>query len=166
MPPRFLLLVLPPVLAILFLFIAPKGRAWTETISTEQAILLHMVRLPVELVLFLLYTYKQVPQLMTFEGGNLDILSGLSAPMTWWLYKKGKVNKTVLLTWNFICLGLLVNIVSRAVLTAPLPFQQLAFDQPNVGMLYFPFVWLPCFIVPAVLFCHLAVIRKLLTAKA
>ena len=42
------------------------------------------------------------------------------------------------------------------------PFQQFGFDQPNIAMLYSPFVWLPCFIVPTVLFSHLVCIRKYL----
>jgi hypothetical protein len=62
--------------------------------------------------------------------------------------------------WNWICLALLLNIVVRAVLSAPSPIQQFAFDQPNIAILHFPFVFLPGFIVPAVLFCHLAIFAK------
>jgi hypothetical protein len=65
------------------------------------------------------------------------------------------------LLWNFICLGLLVNIIVNAVLSAPFPFQQFGFSQPNIAVLYFPYVWLPCGIVPLVLLSHLAVIRQL-----
>jgi hypothetical protein len=54
-----------------------------------------------------------------------------------------------------------LNIVVNAALSAPVPFQQFAFDQPNIAVLYFPFVWLPGFIVPLVLFAHLAAIQKL-----
>jgi hypothetical protein len=68
--------------------------------------------------------------------------------------------------WNFICLGLLLNIVINAILAAPFPFQQFAFDQPNRGVLYFPFIWLPGFIVPAVLLSHLVNIRQLLSQPA
>jgi len=63
--------------------------------------------------------------------------------------------------WNVICLGLLFNIVINAILSAPTIFQAQAFDQPNIGVFYFPFVWLPCFIVPAVLFSHLVCLKKL-----
>jgi hypothetical protein len=52
-----------------------------------------------------------------------------------------------------------------AILSAPGLFQTRAFDQPNVGVLYFPFVWLPGFIVPAVLLSHLVVLTKLLFSK-
>jgi len=33
--------------------------------------------------------------------------------------------------WNFVCLGLLLNIVINALLSLPSAFQQFAFDQPN-----------------------------------
>ncbi|MEO8588376.1 MAG: hypothetical protein ABI432_03330 [Flavobacteriales bacterium] len=69
------------------------------------------------------------------------------------------------MAWNIACIGLLVNIVARAVLSAPFPFQQLAFDQPNIAVLYFPFVWLPCCVVPLVLLAHLATLRKLLVRE-
>ena len=67
----------------------------------------------------------------------------------------------MILLWNFIALVLLINIVVNAVLSAPFPFQQFAFDQPNIAVLYFPFVLLPAFIVPIVLFGHLVSIRQL-----
>jgi hypothetical protein len=66
-----------------------------------------------------------------------------------------------LLAWNFLCLGLLINIVFTALLSAPFPFQRFAFDQPNIALAYFPFTWLPCWIVPLVLLSHLVSIRKL-----
>lgn len=38
--------------------------------------LVNVVSIPVEIVLLLLYLHLAVPRLMTFEGGNIDILSG------------------------------------------------------------------------------------------
>ena len=102
-----------------------------------------------------------------FAGGNFDILSGLSAPVLFYMgFAKKRVHVRLLLIWNFICLGLLINIVVHAILSAPFPFQQLAFDQPNIAILYFPYVWLPGFIVPLVLLSHLAAIRQLVKANA
>jgi len=46
-------------------------------------------------------------------------------------------------------------------LSAPSPIQKIAFEQPNIAILYFPFCWLPTFIVPIVLFSHLVAVRKL-----
>jgi len=59
----------------------------------------------------------------------------------------------------------LFNIVLTAILSAPLPIQQLAFDQPSIAVMYFPFVYLPGFIVPIVLFSHLVSLKKLMQAS-
>jgi hypothetical protein len=100
---------------------------------------------------------------MTFEGRNFDILSGITAPFIYYFgFIKNKLDKKIILAWNFLCLGLLINIVGIALLSAPFPFQKFAFSQPNIALAYFPFVWLPCCIVPLVLFSHLVTIRQLI----
>jgi hypothetical protein len=126
----------------------------------------HIIRIPVEIVLFWLFLNKTIPQLMTFEGRNFDILSGLTAPFTYYFgFVKQNLSRNMLLIWNFICLGLLINIVANAALSIPTPFQQFGFEQPNIAVLHFPFVWLPGCLVPMVLFAHLVNIRQLLLKK-
>lgn len=162
-PPRFVLMVVPPFLVIIILFITKKGRQFIDSLSAEILTGLHTIRIFVEIILWWLFTYKYVPQLMTFEGRNFDILSGITAPfIVYFGFVKPKLGKTFMLIWNVICLLLLINIVINAILSAPFPFQQFAFDQPNVAVMYYPFVWLPCFIVPVVLLSHLVLIRRLL----
>ncbi len=162
-PPRFILLVLPTLLFIIALFATAKGRQYIDSLDAGRLTLVHIVRIPVELVLLWLCIHKMVPQLMTFEGRNFDILSGLTAPVIFYFgFVKKQINKNLILLWNFLCIGLLFNIVINAVLSAPFPFQQFGFDQPDIAVLYFPFVWLPCCVVPLVLFSHLATIRQLL----
>jgi hypothetical protein len=161
-PPRFLLAIAPPVLAIILLLLSKKGRSLVMTWDLRWMTILHVVRIPVELVLFWLFTQKAVPQLMTFEGNNFDIISGISAPLILWAgFRKGRPNKALLLAWNSICLLLLINIVVHAILSSPVPFQQFAFDQPNIAVLFFPYVWLPAFVVPVVLLMHLVAIIKI-----
>lgn len=104
---------------------------------------------------------------MTFEGRNFDIAAGITAPfVAWFAFKNKDIRRKILLAWNFICLALLINIVVTALLTAPSPIQKIAFDQPNIAVLYFPFSWLPVFIVPVVLFAHLSSIRQLLKKES
>ena len=166
-PPRILLLVLPPILLIIGLFTTSKGRQFLDSLDIKTLTILHTVRIPVELVLFWLFVNKTVPELMTFEGRNFDILSGLTAPIIFYFgFIKKQLDKKIILIWNFICLGLLFNIVANAILSAPFPFQKFAFDQPNIAILYFPFNWLPSCIVPLVLLSHLATIRQLLKSKS
>lgn len=158
-PPRFLLAIGIPILIVLYLTFSKTVNSW----SLRWLTMLHVVRIPVELVLYWLYVHRQVPELMTFEGSNFDILSGITAPIIFWIgFTNKQPRKWLLLTWNIICLLLLFNIVIHAILSAPVPFQQFAFDQPNVAVLYWPYVWLPAFIVPVVLLAHLVAIKKLL----
>jgi len=163
-PPKIILFgVLPALIAIFFLFITRKGKLFIDKISMQMLTYVHLIRIPVELILYGLFLNGAIPELMTFEGRNFDILAGITAPFIGFFgIAQSKMGKTTLLLWNFICLGLLLNIVVTAMLSAPSPFQQLAFDQPNIAILYFPFSWLPAFIVPLVLFAHLAAIRKLI----
>jgi hypothetical protein len=164
MPPRIVLLgILPGVLALILLFTIPASRRAIVKLPLLQLTYLHAIRVPVELVLYGLCMHKVIPEIMTFEGRNFDILAGLTAPLVaYWGIGKRKMAKAGLLVWNFASLGLLINIIVHALLSAPSPFQQLAFQQPNVAIIYFPFHWLPTIVVPTVLFAHVAAIKNLM----
>lgn len=155
-PPRFVLLTLPPVILISMLFATAKGRAFLDGFDMKTLSLIHIVRIPVELILFALSVHHAVPRLMTFEGGNLDILSGISAPVIWYFgYQKQKISRGWLIAWNLVCLGLLFNIVVRALLSL----------SPSMALVHFPYSWLPGFVVPAVLLTHLVALRQLIKNK-
>lgn len=161
-PPRFILMIAPVVLLMIVLFTTRGGKQWIDLMDLRWLTLVHIVRVPVELCLHQLYLEGWIPEVMTYEGRNWDILSGISAPLIFiWAFRNNQTNRKVLVVWNVICIALLLNIVAHAVLSAPSPFQQLAFDQPNKAVLYFPFNWLPSAIVPMVLFAHLAAFRQL-----
>lgn len=164
LPPKILLFgVLPPLLLVVLLFNTQGGKQFIDSLPLRQVTNIHMVRVPVEVVLFALFLHKTVPELMTFEGRNFDIIAGITAPLIAYLgFTKNLIPKKVLLFWNVCCLGLLLNIVVNGLLSAPTPFQQFAFTEPNIALLYFPFSWLPTFIVPMVLFSHLVATRQLL----
>ncbi|GGD44289.1 hypothetical protein GCM10011514_05280 [Emticicia aquatilis] len=162
-PPRILLSLLPVFIFIGVLFNSQKGKAFIDSLSLEKLTLLHTVRVPVEIVLYWLFLHKAIPQLMTFEGRNFDILAGITAPIIYYfVFVKKKLSHKILLGWNIVCLLLLINIVVNAILASPVPFQQFAFEQPNIAILYFPYNLLPSVVVPLVLFSHLVVIRRLL----
>ncbi len=162
MPPKFSLAIFPPLLTIIILFTTLSGRKFIDSLPLSTLTWLNTVRIAVEIGLYWLFIHKTIPQLMTFEGRNFDIFSGITAPLIAWLgFVKNKLPKRAILAWNIICLLLVLNIVTHGILSVPTPFQQFAFDQPNIAVLYFPFVWLPAFIVPVVIFTHLVSIRRL-----
>lgn len=163
LPPRFIGLVFPPFFLIVGLFLTQKGKDYLHTFEIKTLVLFHCIRFGVEIVLYMLANHKVIPELMTFEGRNFDILAGITAPFIYYFgFIKKQISKNLLLSWNVIGIFLLFNIVANAILSAPTPLQQLAFEQPNIAVLYFPYVWLPCCLVPLVLFSHLVTIRHLL----
>jgi hypothetical protein len=164
-PPRFFLVVAPAIIALVLLVILPSRKMLTR-LPLRYLTAIHIVRIPVELILWWLYHEGYVPRLMTFEGGNMDILAGLSAPFVVWLgfqdaYTYTQTQRRFLLIWNGLMLLLLANILVRAVLSLPVSFQQFAFAQPNIAVNAFPFVWLPSVIVPMVIFCHVVSVLQL-----
>ncbi len=162
--PRFQLLLLPPLFFIIIQFCTRRGRAFIDRLDIKILTIIHIVRLPIEVVLYWLFIAKAVPQLMTFEGRNFDIIAGTTAPIIYYFgFVKTMLNKSILFVWNILCLGLLINIVVNGLLSAPSPFQQFGFEQPNVAILHFPFMFLPACIVPIILFSHLVSIRQLRT---
>ncbi|MHC2992485.1 hypothetical protein OB13_13155 [Pontibacter sp. HJ8] len=154
-PPRFAF-VLVPIAIFIVLGLLPRYR--NEVLKHRHlaaSTFLHTVRVPVEIVLYLLFTYKMIPELMTFEGRNFDIAAGLTAPVIGLLILTKKANNTLLIAWNGIALCLVSFIMLNGILSAELPFQQFGFEQPNRAILYFPFILLPAVIVPIVIYTHL-----------
>jgi hypothetical protein len=166
-PPKILLIgILPTILTVIVLFATSKGRQFIDSLPLKNLTYLNIVRIAVEIILFCLFLNGAIPELMTFEGRNFDVIAGISAPIiVYFGLTKNKLNRQTILVWNFICLGLLVNIIVNAFLSAPSPIQKFAFDHPNIAILNFPFSWLPTFIVPIVLFGHLTSIRQLIRKK-
>lgn len=165
-PPKIGFGIIPTFLASIFLFFSEKGRAFMDSFDLEQVTLANTIRIPVELGLAWLAHQGAVSVWQTFAGANFDIFSGLTAILVWYLFFKTKrLPKIGMLIWNIGALILLLTIVTISTLAAPFPFQQLAFEQPNIAIFYFPFNLLPMLIVPLVLLGHLVSIRQLLRRK-
>ena len=162
MPPRLVLLVGPVLLLILTLFVLPKSRAAINRMPITTLTYIHIVRIPVELCLWWLFGAGLVAQAMTFEGINFDIIAGITAPFAGvFLVGKKVSNKLGAIIWNIVCLGLVLNIVIRAVALTPYFYDGSGPELQNLAVFEFPFIWLPTFVVPAVIFSHIASLMQL-----
>ena len=165
-PPRLFLMVAPPLIAMAALFVTARGRQTLDSFDIGALTFLQVFRFPVELVLYWLHAATLVPLLMTFEGRNWDIITGVTAPFIWIIcFVRRTGGRGTLLSWNVAGLILLMNILINAALSVPTDFQKFAFDMPNTAILYFPFAWLPSFLVPLALLSHLISIRQILSGK-
>lgn len=164
LPPPFTFMgFIPSFILMSVLFLTISGRRFIDTLSLFDLALLSIIRIPVEIVLYWLFMERLIPEAMTFQGYNFDILAGITAPfIAYFGYKQSILNNTILILWNIVSLLLLITIILLSIFSFPSVIQQYAFAQPNIGMLYFPFFWLPSFIVPIVFFSHLVAIRQLM----
>lgn len=162
-PAKVPIVVLPSFALLFYTLFSSSGKKFILSLNLKTLTLIHTIRIPVELVLFLLFTHKAIPEIMTFEGRNFDILAGISAPIIYYFtFIKNNIGRNGLLLWNIISLGLLINIIVYAIFSLETPIQQFGFNQPNRAILYFPFIWLPAVVVPLVFFSHCAAIQRLL----
>lgn len=165
-PPRLILLGIIPAILLIGVYLIFFRTSFIEKLPLKALTLVHIVRIPVELVLYWLAAAHAVPRMMTFTGYNFDIISGIAAPIVYWFaFRGGEMRRGLILVFNIFGLLLLINIISIAALSLPSPLQQLNYGEANKAVLYFPYVWLPTIVVPIVLFSHLASIYKLLAEK-
>jgi hypothetical protein len=163
MPPRFALAILPSLIIIVGLFTFKKGKEFLDALDLRFLLMIHFLRIPVEWCLYDLYQQAMIPEIMTFEGRNFDILIGISAILIYLItYTFKRYNRALLIVWNVTGMIFLLNIVVHAILSVQSPIQQFGFDQPNRAVLEYPFVLLPAVVVPLVLLSHLASLRKLI----
>ena len=161
MPPRMLFALLPALGLTVMVYRIVK----IHTIDIKWLIGVNVLRFPIELILFQLYEEGMIPQRMTFQGLNWDILSGISAVILLIMNFKNILRNRGIVIWNILALLLLIVIIFLAILSAPSPFQQFDFEQPNIAVLHYPFTWLPAVVVPIVLLSHFLIFKKLITNK-
>jgi hypothetical protein len=161
-PPTVLLLVGALTLMTAGICFSGIGARLREHNSLAWLVGFQAFRVPVELLLHRLYGEGVIPVQMTYEGRNFDIVSGAGAALLGLLLWRGvAVPQVVLWLWNVVGLGLLLNIVGVAILSAPVPFRYFVDGVPNLLPSTFPYVWLPSFLVQAALAGHLLVWRAL-----
>ncbi len=133
----------------------------TAAQNSRLLLSIHVLRIPVELVLYQLYLQHKMPLSMTYKGINFDIIMGISALflLAYNLLSGKQINRSFLIAWNILGIGFLLFIVVLAILSSPLPIQQFAFDQPNIAVLAFPYCLLPAGVVPLVLMAHILLLK-------
>ena len=72
-PPRFLF-ILPPTF-LLIIFITTRYTEQIKQLDFVSLTFIHTIRIPVEIIIHTWFIYELVPQEMTYEGRNFDILA-------------------------------------------------------------------------------------------
>ena len=163
-PPMFVLLLAAVVLAV----VTAMSRVGSRLVAEAGIVWLIGVqafRVAVEVFLDWGHRAHLVPIQMTFEGRNWDIVSGVSAAGVAWLAARRQAPRWLILAWNCVAAALLLNIVVIAMLSMPTLLRRFQNEPANSFIAYFPYIWLPTFLVQLALFGHLLVFRWLREAR-
>ena len=145
------------------------GRRLAEHLPLALIVGFQGFRVAVEVMLHQASVEGVIGAQMTWSGLNFDVVSGITGlGLGLWLWKRGDARadepRALLWGWSVLGLGLLLTIVSIAVMSIPGPLR--LFDgPPNVWIATVPFVWLPTMMVMAALLGHLLLLRRLLGAR-
>jgi hypothetical protein len=160
-PPGPAFVLLPVIVVVVFLALSNEGARIAQSIPLWALLGTQVFRVGVELLIYKLYVDGFAPRLMTFEGGNIDIFIGASAPLIAWVATTGKLGQHTALIWNFIGLAALGNIAIRALGTTPGVLNFLHVEMPDVAIGMFPFTYLLGFFAPLALVLHIFAIRSI-----
>jgi hypothetical protein len=154
------ILVIPLIATLVFTF----SKTFTEVLShipQHRLAYLQSFRIFVEILIWMLFVDNLLPVQMTFEGRNFDVISGITGVIVGYLSSRGKLSRTKLIIWNIACLGLLINIVTIAILSMPVPFRVFMNEPSNTVVGQFPISLLPAMLVPLAYMLHFFSLRKL-----
>jgi hypothetical protein len=164
-PPRLPIALVFPMIVLIIILIRSKNLDSILAHTPPQWLLnIQFFRFFVEILLWFLFLAQQLPERMTFEGYNFDILAGITGPIFAYLcFANQQHKKWLAIIWNIAGLLLLLNIVSIALLSMPTPLQVFPEDNTIVGS--FPVALLPTILVPIAYYMHLLSLRQLLKAS-
>lgn len=162
-PPRFVIVVIIPMVAFILLMRFGKLDQYLQEIPPSWLITIQLFRLPVEIGLLLLFLDGVIPEQMTFEGLNFDVLSGVAAPfIAFFAFSGGNFRKKLAIAYNIAGLVLLATIVTIAFISTPTPIRVFMNDPANTAIADFPYVLLPGMLVPIAYYMHGFSLRQLL----
>jgi hypothetical protein len=159
-PPGIVWVVGPVVLFVVFVVVRFNiGARVAAAIPLWLILGFESFRIGVELLVHRLWEDGLVPKLLTYEGGNVDMVFGLSAPIIAWIATTGRLGLRLAMSWNVLGLLSLANVTASAVLTGPIKL--ISTDVPTVAMGFFPYTFIPGFLVPLAVTLHVLAIRAI-----
>ncbi|HEX4947983.1 MAG TPA: hypothetical protein VFZ34_15025 [Blastocatellia bacterium] len=166
LPPRIAFGLVPTLLGIVVLSASPRVRHFLFAAPETWLIAYQVYRVPLEIVLWLLFSANLLPVQMTFEGRNFDIVPALLAPfIAWFCFVKKSWSRVIAVIWNVAGFLLVINVATMGLLSAPTPFRVFLNEPSTRFVADFPYIWIPTFLVPLALFGHVMSLLQLLKKR-
>ena len=108
LPPRMFLFGFAPALGLIALAFLVARKSFVSALPIALLMIVHVIRIPVELTLSWLSQAGAVPEVMTYHGTNFDIISGVTAPLAFYFALKntsGPALRTSSIRWRALTNG-------------------------------------------------------------
>lgn len=163
LPPRFVVFIILPVFIFTGIFLnKQKNKEWIQQIPTSWLVLVQSFRLIVEIIFVFSITAGILPENVTIEGYNMDMIFAVSAVLVWFAYTRKWIGEQVLLAWNYLGLVVLASIIfvfmttifaSEAVYGEYIPM--------SIEFTMWPYNLVAGFLMPSAVFIHVLSIVQL-----
>ncbi|MFT4521990.1 MAG: hypothetical protein ACI8ZN_000929 [Bacteroidia bacterium] len=168
LPPRFPIFTIFPAFGFIFVVARRKETAvFISNIPTTWLTFVQSFRIVVELLFVASVANGMLHPEVTIEGYNYDMIFGFSALLVGYLdYKYLNKSNTLVLWWNYLGLAVLFSVIILFVTTTYIPNlwgSETTLALP--GMVSFPTILVPAFLMPVAVFIHVLSIIKLRNEK-
>ena len=159
LPPRMpLMVILPTFIASIIITGLKSFKSILRNTPAWLPVYFQSFRILVELLIFGAFINGVLPQRVTFEGLNFDIIVGITALIVAFLFMKKKISARFLLAWNIFGLAIL-SMTGYAFLTAFFQYDFATVSQ-NTEFFHIPYLLLPGVLLPLAFFLHIFSIRQ------
>jgi hypothetical protein len=156
-----IVVTVPSFALILIGLISPRARRLILEAPATLLIAPHAMRV-LGIVFVILYAEHRLPAPFAPAAGWGDVAIGLTAlPMAYLVSRGERAAALPLLIWNALGLADLFDALALGAMSAPGPLQLFHGSPSSEIMTSLPWILIPCFIVPLLIFLHVASIYRL-----
>ncbi len=165
--PALGLAVILPVAALVWAYFAlPTVRNAMAATPLPALIALHAIRV-LGFSFIVLYAEGRLPAPFAPSAGWGDVFIGLTAlPLAWAVMRFGDRVRPLVLAWSVIGIADLVNAIALGALSAPGPLQVFVGPPDSSPMTTLPWLIIPGFLVPCLMFLHVVIFARLAGGEA
>ncbi len=164
-PALGLTIVLPIAALVSTYFALPSMRKAMTATPLAALIAVHAIRL-LGILFLVLYAKGRLPAPFAPSAGWGDVFVGATAlPLAWAVTRFGARVRPLVVLWNAIGVVDLVVAVTLGPLSAPGPVQVFVGPPDSSPMTSLPWLIIPGFLVPILLFIHVVIFTRLLASR-
>ena len=166
-PPALGLTVVLPIVALVWAYFGlPSVRTAMAAMPLPGLIALHAIRL-LGFTFIVLYAEGRLPAPFAPSAGWGDVFIGATAlPLAWAVTQFGARVRPLALLWNALGVADLVIALTLGPLSAPGPLQVFVGPPDSSPMTTLPWLIIPAFLVPCLMFLHVVIFARLAGGRA